>query len=63
MKSVNLTSSEEALAKAAFRWRTKVQSTNIRIFHDMRVILRTSKNNQIATLIEAGDGEILVVPE
>lgn len=63
IKSAALNNNEETIARAAYRWRTKVQATNVRAFHGIHVILRTSKNGQIATLIEAGGGKIIDVPE
>lgn len=51
------------IAKAAYRWRKKLQSILIPsakgIFKDFRVILKTSKNDSMRTLIEAGRGKII----
>lgn len=53
------------VAKAAFRWRKKFQSIVFPsakgIFKDFRVILKTTKDEGLGTLIEAGRGKIIDV--
>lgn len=58
-----MNASEDALAKAAYRWRLKIQSTRVGAFEPFNVILRTSRNNQLITLIEAGGGKVINIPE
>lgn len=54
-----------SVASAAFRLRKKFQSvvmpSSKGIFKDFRVILKTSKNDSLRTLIEAGRGTIVEV--
>lgn len=51
------------IANAAHRWRKKLQLTVMPaskgIFKDFRVILRTSKDESLRTLIEAGRGQVI----
>lgn len=63
MKAAALSANEETIVNAAYRWRKKVQTTHMGAFHKFRAILRTSKNTQLRTLIEAGDGKVIDVPE
>lgn len=55
------------VAKAAFRWRKKFQSILIPsskgVFKDFRVILKTTKNDGLRTMIEAGRGKIVTYDE
>ena len=55
-----------SIANAAHRWRKRFQSVALLpsskgIFKDFRVILKTTKNESFATLIEAGRGKIVEV--
>lgn len=55
------------MAKAAFRWRKKLQAmvmpSTRGIFKDFRVILKTTKNDSLRTMIEAGKGKILEIDD
>lgn len=59
------TTAEQTTAQAAFRWRQKLQSVVSAsakgIFKDFRVILKTTKNDNLRTLIEAGKGKIVEI--
>lgn len=56
---------DENIAKAAFRWRTKLQSVMMPsakgIFKEFHVILKTTKNESLRTMIEAGKGRIVEI--
>lgn len=56
---------EQTIAKAAFRWRKKLQSmvmpSTRGIFKDFRVILKTTKNDSLRTMLEAGKGKIVEI--
>lgn len=53
------------IANAAFRWRKKLHSIMVPsqkgIFKDLRVILKTGKDESLRRLIEAGLGHIIEV--
>lgn len=64
--SLEPNSSEDTTAKAAYRWRSKIQShpdPEYGVFKDFVAILKTNKNDNLRTLIEAGKGRILDVNE
>lgn len=54
-------SKEFEIAKAAYRWRKKIamDPSVMGVFKGFRVILRTTKNASIGTLIEAGHGQVI----
>lgn len=59
-----MNTSLKSVAKAAHRWRTKIESknsndSNSRAFCDFRVILHCSKPDPIRNLLEAGGGCVL----
>lgn len=62
-KAAGLSATEETILKAAYYWRQKVQATHVGPFNHIRAILRTTKNTQLRTLIEAGNGKVIDVPE
>lgn len=54
-----LTEQEEPFAKAAYRLRVRMETTGDGVFKDMCAIVRTSKDENMRNLIEAGHGKVL----
>lgn len=62
-KAVNnlpaLTEQEEPFANAAYRLRVRMETTATGVFNDICAIVRTSRDENLRNLIEAGHGKVL----
>lgn len=62
----SLEANEQVIANSAYRWRKKLQTDPKSLpitgaFENFRVILRTTKNENLQNLIEAGGGVVVKV--
>lgn len=54
-----LTEQEEPFANAAYRLRKRMELTGVGVYKELCAIIRTSKNENMRNLIEAGHGKVL----
>ena len=64
--TIALEAKEKSVAQAAFRWRMKLQSSPHEIprkgaFENFRIILKSTKKDNLQNLIEAGGGVVIDV--